>query len=122
MTDTRYAARDISGKALTACSVVSIRQQDVESRNRKDQIMLDTYKMLDPKGFGGLFDSDYMIEKTKNDLIYIGHPSIPENDFLRRLDQLVDSAQDGHEDIRTRVADIVTTYDVDAKANMRAGR
>ncbi|MDO5491804.1 MAG: nucleoside-diphosphate sugar epimerase/dehydratase, partial [Bacillota bacterium] len=62
------------------------------------------------------------LEKTKNDLIYIGHPSIPENDFPQRLEQLVDSAQDGHGDIRTRVADIVTTYDVDAKANMRAGR
>lgn len=47
--------------------------------------MLDTYKMLDPKGFGGLFDSDYMIEKTKNDLLSSVHIDMSIAEFIDKI-------------------------------------
>lgn len=57
------------------------------------------------------------LEKTKNDLIYIGHPIVPGMDFIDRLESLRRLAMDNEQDIRQYVAKIVSTYDVDALAN-----
>ncbi len=57
--------------------------------------------------------------KTKNDLIYIGHPSVPPEDFVEHLESLRRFANDNDTDIRQYVSEIVDTYDVKALANER---
>ena len=57
------------------------------------------------------------LEKTKNNLIYIGHPIKPGSDFRQKLEVLKRIAMDNDKDIRQYVADIVSTYDVEAHAN-----
>lgn len=59
------------------------------------------------------------LEKTKNDLIYIGHPLKPRNNFVERLESLRRLAMDNERDIRNAVADIVATYDIEALANKK---
>ena len=59
------------------------------------------------------------LEKTKNDLIYIGHPTKPKDDFKDKLDTLRHLAMDNDQDIRKYVAEIVSTYDMKARANER---
>lgn len=51
------------------------------------------------------------LKKTKNDLIHIGCP-IPFDieEFLKELDGLLEAAYKNKEDIKDRVAEVVTTY------------
>ena len=78
-----------------------------------------TYTGLRPgeKLYEELLMEEEGLEKTKNDLIYIGHPSIPPDNFIDRLMRLGRFAEDGSADIRAQVAEIVDTYDVNATAN-----
>ena len=57
------------------------------------------------------------LEKTKNDLIYIGHPLVPGHDFKDKLESLRRLAMDNDQDIRKYVSEIVSTYDMEALAN-----
>lgn len=51
------------------------------------------------------------LKKTKNDLIFIGCPIPFETDpFLKKLDYLMEAAYANRKDIRTVVADMVSTY------------
>lgn len=59
------------------------------------------------------------LEKTKNDLIYIGHPIVPGHDFRDKIESLRRLAMDNDQDIRKYVAEIVSTYDIDAEVNRR---
>ena len=59
------------------------------------------------------------LEKTKNNLIYIGHPTKPDESFIDRLESLRRLANDNNADIRQYVSAIVDTYDVKALANER---
>ncbi len=59
------------------------------------------------------------LEKTKNNLIYIGHPALPEEGFVERLEALGAAAGSDGEDVRRMTAELVTTYDIDAEANRR---
>lgn len=59
------------------------------------------------------------LEKTKNNLIYIGHPIKPDGDFSEKLEALRRIAMDNDKDIRKNVAEIVSTYDIEARANER---
>ena len=59
------------------------------------------------------------LEKTKNNLIYIGHPIKPGDDFGEKLESLRRLAVDNDPSIRQYVAEIVETYDLDARANER---
>ena len=59
------------------------------------------------------------LEKTKNDLIYIGHPGIPEETFPEQLERLGKAAEEDQENIRGFVAKLVPTYDPQAEANRR---
>ena len=51
------------------------------------------------------------LEKTANDLIYIGHPVDFDSDvFLGRIDELMEAAYSNSEDIRTLVVSLAPTY------------
>ncbi len=78
-----------------------------------------TYTGLRPgeKLYEELLMEEEGLEKTKNDLIFIGHPLVPEKDFRDKLESLRRLAMDNDQDIRQYVAEIVSTYDVDALAN-----
>ena len=83
-----------------------------------------TYTGLRPgeKLYEELLTEDEGLEKTKNDLIFIGNPSIPPDDFIDELMRLGKYAKEDATDIRERVADIVRTYDIEAKVNEKAQR
>ena len=78
-----------------------------------------TYTGLRPgeKLYEELLMEEEGLEKTKNDLIYIGHPIKPGNDFLEKIESLRRIAMDNDKDIRQYVAEIVETYDVEARVN-----
>lgn len=78
-----------------------------------------TYTGLRPgeKLFEELLMEEEGLEKTKNNLIYIGHPSKPEEGFIDELESLRRLAMDNDQDIREYVARIVSTYDVEALVN-----
>ena len=80
-----------------------------------------TYTGLRPgeKLYEELLMEEEGLEKTKNDLIYIGHPIKPGNDFREKIESLRRIAMDNDKDIRQYVAEIVETYDVEARANDR---
>lgn len=80
-----------------------------------------TYTGLRPgeKLYEELLMEEEGLEKTKNDLIYIGHPSVPPEDFIEHLESLRRFANDNDSDIRQYVSEIVDTYDVKALANER---
>ena len=59
------------------------------------------------------------LEKTKNNLIYIGHPTKPDESFIDQLESMRRLANDNDVDIRQYVSEIVDTYDVKALANER---
>lgn len=59
------------------------------------------------------------LEKTKNNLIYIGHPIEPGADFIEKMESLRRLSMDNDQDIRQYVAEIVSTYDMYAHANER---
>ena len=71
------------------------------------------------KLFEELLMEEEGLEKTKNDLIYIGHPLKPGGDFSDKLESLRRIAMDNDQDIRQYVAEIVSTYDINARANNR---
>ncbi len=51
------------------------------------------------------------LEKTKNDLIHIGHPLIfDEKLFVRQMEELQEAANAGYENIRAVIASVVPTY------------
>ena len=51
------------------------------------------------------------LEKTANDLIYIGHPVDFDSDvFLGRIDELMEAAYSNSEDIRSLVVSLAPTY------------
>ena len=51
------------------------------------------------------------MERTKNELIHIGHPLVfDENVFIRQMEQLQEAANAGDENIRELVAAVVPTY------------
>ena len=83
-----------------------------------------TYTGLRPgeKLYEELLMEEEGLEKTKNNLIYIGHPTKPDSDFKEKLELLRRLAIDNNQDIRHYVAEIVSTYDVDALANKRQAR
>ena len=61
------------------------------------------------------------LEKTMNDLIYIGSPIVFDTDvFLDQLSRLMDAAFANRDDIRDLVEEIVPTYRV-AKSHRNAG-
>lgn len=78
-----------------------------------------TYTGLRPgeKLYEELLMEEEGLEKTKNNLIYIGHPIKPGSDFMEKLESLRRLALDNDQDIRQYVAETVSTYDVDAEAN-----
>lgn len=78
-----------------------------------------TYTGLRPgeKLYEELLMEEEGLEKTKNNLIFIGHPSLPSEDFLDRLKELEIAAKEGSESIKDMVAKVVFTYDVDNKRN-----
>ena len=80
-----------------------------------------TYTGLRPgeKLYEELLMEEEGLEKTKNDLIYIGHPSIPSDAFIEQLMRLGRLAKDEAIDIREEVASIVETYDVKATVNTK---
>lgn len=80
-----------------------------------------TYTGLRPgeKLYEELLMEEEGLEKTKNNLIYIGHPTKPDVSFLDRLESLRRLANDNDADIRQYVSAIVDTYDVKALANER---
>lgn len=62
------------------------------------------------------------LEKTANDLIYIGHPiDFNSDEFLGRIDELMETAYANDENIRELVMSLVPTYHPSASANKRAG-
>lgn len=51
------------------------------------------------------------LEKTDNDLIHIGHPiEFDEEEFIQKLDELMDVAYKNKDNIKELVSEIVTTY------------
>lgn len=80
-----------------------------------------TYTGLRPgeKLYEELLMAEEGLEKTKNNLIYIGHPVMPGDDFGDKLESLRRLAVDNDHDIRQYVAKIVETYDLEARANER---
>ena len=51
------------------------------------------------------------MEKTRNELIHIGHPLVfDEGVFIHQMEQLQEAANDGDEDIRDLIAHTVPTY------------
>ena len=51
------------------------------------------------------------MEKTKNDLIYIGHPiKMNDEEFEKGLDKLIEAANEETVNIKQFVKEIVTTY------------
>lgn len=78
-----------------------------------------TYTGLRPgeKLYEELLMEEEGLGKTKNDLIYIGHPSTPSKDFIERLESLRRFANDNDTDIRQYVSELVDTYDIKALAN-----
>ena len=81
-----------------------------------------TYTGLRPgeKLYEELLMEEEGLEKTKNDLIYIGHPIKPEADFKDRIETLRRLALDNDKDIRQYVAEIVTTFDIKGAANSKS--
>ncbi len=53
------------------------------------------------------------LKETPNKLIHIGRPIKIEDDFLEKLDKLIKAAYENKDDIKDKVAEIVTTYTVD---------
>ena len=53
------------------------------------------------------------LKETPNKLIHIGQPLEIEKDFLKKLDALIESAYKNKDDIKDKVAKIVTTYTID---------
>lgn len=80
-----------------------------------------TYTGLRPgeKLYEELLMAEEGLEKTKNNLIYIGHPVKPGDDFNAKLESLRRLSNDNDHDIREYVAEIVSTYDIKAEANNR---
>jgi len=80
-----------------------------------------TYTGLRPgeKLYEELLMAEEGLEKTKNNLIYIGHPVMPGDDFGDKLESLRRLAADNDQGIREYVAEIVETYDLEARANER---
>ncbi len=52
------------------------------------------------------------LKETPNKLIHIGEPIKIDDDFLKKLDKLIESAQKNLPDIKERTAAIVDTYKV----------
>lgn len=69
------------------------------------------------KLFEELLMEEEGLEKTKNNLIYVGHPMKPRETFIDELESLRRVAMDNDRDIRQFVSKMVSTYDVDAEAN-----
>ena len=80
-----------------------------------------TYTGLRPgeKLYEELLMAEEGLEKTKNNLIYIGHPIKPGDDFGDKFESLRRLAVDNDPGIRQYVAEIVETYDLEARANER---
>ena len=55
------------------------------------------------------------LKETPNKLIHIGQPIKIDKDFLTNLDSLIKSAYENKDDIKEKVAKIVTTYKVDKR-------
>lgn len=53
------------------------------------------------------------LKETPNKLIHIGQPLNIEKDFLKKLDSLIEAAYKNKDDIKDKVAKIVTTYTID---------
>ena len=53
------------------------------------------------------------LKETPNKLIHIGKPLRIKNTFLKDLDKLIKASQSNKDDIKDKVATIVTTYKVD---------
>ncbi len=53
------------------------------------------------------------LKETPNKLIHIGRPIKIEDDFLEKLDKLIKTAYENKDDIKDKVAEMVTTYTVD---------
>ena len=52
------------------------------------------------------------LKETPNKLIHIGQPLEIDKDFLKKLDSLIKSAYENKDDIKEKVAKIVTTYKI----------
>lgn len=57
------------------------------------------------------------LEKTENSLIFIGHPTLPDKDFISKLQYLEKMAVNNDENIKEYVASLVETYDIKARVN-----
>ena len=57
------------------------------------------------------------LKETPNKLIHIGKPIKINKDFLKNLDSLIESAYKNKDDIKEKVAKIVTTYKIDRRKN-----
>ena len=63
------------------------------------------------------------LEKTANDLIFVGHPIDFDSDaFLKDIDKLAEAAYSNSRDIRNMVMDFVPTYvmEIDLDKNKKA--
>jgi len=63
------------------------------------------------------------LEKTANDLIFVGHPlDFDADDFLGRVDELAEAAYSNSKGIKELVENIVPTYirEIDLKKNEKA--